>query len=301
MTAPADFDQSDTDLSKRSQKALVDLLSTSPQKVFSRRDLGALLKDAIRKDQLPGSVTLSKSIAFLESQGLTKVVLSSPSVPSAPVTRYIWGPLSLYALGASLRPEAYVSHASAVFLHGLTEQLPKTLYVNKEQSAKPAPSGELTQEAIDRAFAGTQRSSTYVYPYEGYRFVILSGKNTNRLEVSQLQDPQGQLVEATKLERTLIDIAVRPAYAGGVFEVMTAYRAAKDRVSVNTLVATLQQLEYVYPYHQAVGFYLQRAGVEPQKLERLKQLGLRFDFYLAHRMGPTAYSPEWRIHFPEGL
>jgi predicted transcriptional regulator of viral defense system len=55
----------------------------------------------------------------------------------------------------------------------------------------------------------------------------LSGKNTNRLEVSQLRDPQGQLVDATKLERTLIDIAVRPAYAGGVFEVMTT--RARDR------------------------------------------------------------------------
>lgn len=88
--------------------------------------------------------------------------------------------------------------------------------------------------------------------------------------------------------------------AGGVFEVAKAYMAAKDRLSVNTLVATLKQLGHVYPYH-AVGFYLQRAGVEPSKLGRLKQLGLNFDFYLSHKMGPTTYSPEWRIRFPEGL
>jgi hypothetical protein len=173
--------------------------------------------------------------------------------------------------------------------------------VNKEQTAKPPPDGELTQAAIDRAFAGPQRASTYVWPYEGFRFVLLNGKQTNRLEVSQVRDPQGEYVDTTKLERTLIDIAVRPAYAGGVFEVLKAYRAAKDRISVNTLAATLQQLGYVYPYHQAVGFYLQRADVEPQKLERLKQLGLKFDFYLAHKMGPTSYSSDWRIHFPEGL
>src|SRR3990172_11282836 len=291
----------ETKLSKRSQKALLDLLTAAPRKVLSRRDLTVLLRGAANEEQLRESVSLSGSIAFLESHGLSRVVLRLPSTPGGPITRYVWGPISMYALGVSLRPGAYLSHGSAVFLHGLTDQIPKTIYVNKEQSAKPPPGGELTQVALDRAFANAQRSSTYVFSYEGYRFALLSGKKTNRLEVSQLRDPQGEYVDVTKLERTLIDIAVRPAYAGGVFEVLKADRAATDRLSVNTLVATLKQLGYVYPYHQTVGFYLQRAGVEPEKLERLKQLGLKYDFYLAHKMGPTSFSPEWRIHFPEGL
>jgi hypothetical protein len=293
-------DASETTLSKRSQKALLELIEGTSRKVVTRRDLTTLVKGAVAQKLLPQSITLTESIAFLEAAGLKKIVLRLPT-HGEPIIRYAWGPLSMYALGVSMRPGAYLSHASAVFLHGLTEQIPKTVYVNKEQSPKPAPEGDLTQEALDRAFANAQRASTYVFEYEGYRFVLLSGKNTNRLEVSQLRDPQGEYVDATKLERTLIDITVRPAYAGGVFEVLKAYRAAKDRVSVNTLVATLRQLGYVYPYHQAVGFYLQRAGVESEKLTRLKQLGLKYDFYLAHKMGPTAFSPEWRLHFPEGL
>ncbi len=294
------LDAPETTLSKRSQKALLDLIEGTSRKVLTRRDLTTLVKGAVAQKLLPQAITLSESIAFLEAHGLKKIVLRLPT-DSSPITRYAWGSLSIYALGVSMRPGAYLSHASAVFLHGLTDQIPKTVYVNKEQSAKPAPEGQLTQEGIARAFAGAQRSSTYVFEHEGYRFVLLSGKNTNRLEVSQVRDPQGEYVDATKLERTLIDIAVRPAYAGGVFEVLKAYRAARDRLSVNTLIATLRRLGYVYPYHQAVGFYLQRAGVEPEKLQRLRDLGLNFDFYLAHKMGPTSYSPEWRIHFPEGL
>jgi len=288
-------------LSKRSQRALLALMAAAPRKVLSRRDLTDLLHGADTDGKLPAYIPLPEAIAFLEAHGLSKIVLRLPSAPGDPITRFVWGPVSMYALGASMRPGAYLSHASAVFLHGLSDQIPKTIYVNKEQSVKPAPAGQLTQEALNRAFANAQRSSTYVFEYEGYRFVLLSGKNTNRLEVSQLRDPQGEPVDATKLERTLIDITVRPAYAGGVFEVLKAYRAAKDRISVNTLVATLRQLGYVYPYHQAVGFYLWRAGLEPEKLQRLRDLGLNFDFYLAHKMGPTSYSPEWRIHFPEGL
>ena len=36
-------------------------------------------------------------------------------------------------------------------------------------------------------------------------------------------------IRLTNIERTLIDIAVRPVYSGGVFEVLKAYRLAKDK------------------------------------------------------------------------
>jgi len=309
MVRPTDADQvaledapNDSKLSKRTQRQVVALLGRADREVFSRRDLSAFFRSAADEGQLPHSASGSGLISFLETQGLSRVVLRPPDgAASPPIVRYVWGPVSMFAVGTSMRPGAYLSHGSAVFLHGLTDQIPKTIFVNKEQSAKPAPTQPLTQAGIDRAFANSQRASTYVFSHEGYRVVLLSGKHTNRLEVSEVTGPQGELVDATKLERTLIDITVRPAYAGGVFEVAKAYEAAKDRVSVNTLIATLKQLGHVYPYHQAVGFYLQRAGVDPAKLARLKQLGLSFDFYLSHKMGPTAFSSEWRIHFPEGL
>src|SRR5882672_4945604 len=47
------------------------------------------------------------------------------------------------------------------------------------------------------------------------RIVLLSGKHTGRLGVTKTLGPQGEQLELTDLERTLIDIAVRPTYAGG--------------------------------------------------------------------------------------
>ncbi|MGB8931947.1 MAG: hypothetical protein WCC48_11930 [Anaeromyxobacteraceae bacterium] len=288
-------------LSKQSQKAILRLLDDVPHRVFTRRDLGSIISNATQSGQLSVSVSATRFIDFLGSHGLTRVRFAAPENAPAAVTRYVWGPVSLFSLGLSLRAGAYLSHGTAVFLHGLTDQIPKTVYVNKEQSPKPPPTLPLSQEGLNRAFANAQRASTYVFGWEGNRFVLLSGKNTNRLEVSELAGPAGERLDVTKLERTLIDITVRPAYAGGVFEVAKAYRAAKDRISINTLVATLKQLGYLYPYHQAIGFYLERAGVDPAKLEKLKQLGLNFDFFLSHKMGPTSYSPEWRLRFPEGM
>jgi hypothetical protein len=83
--------------------------------------------------------------------------------------------------------------------------------------------------------------------------------------------------------------------------VLQAYKSAKDRVSVNTLIAILKKLDYVYPYHQVIGFYMQRAGYDEKRYERLRSLGLNFDFYLSYGMKDSDFDPSWRLHYPKGL
>jgi len=186
-------------------------------------------------------------------------------------------------------------------LWGLTEQIYKTIYVNQEQSAKPRPTARLLQQSLDRAFRSQQRASRYAFSYGESKFVLLSGKQTERLEVTSLKGEYGEPLSVTKIERTLIDAVVRPSYAGGISQVLDAYRAARDKLSASVLIATLKKLDYVYPYHQSIGFLMERAGYEPKQYERMRALGLDFDFYLVHGMREPAYDSKWRLHFPKGL
>lgn len=64
----------------------------------------------------------------------------------------------------------------------------------------------------------------------------------------------GAKVRVTSLERTLLDATVRPGYAGGVANVLEAYRRAREDLNVSRLINTLGELDHVYPYHQAIGF-----------------------------------------------
>lgn len=280
------------------------LLRQQPQKVFTRADLDRALQRFGMDAGVPPSLHVSRLIRVLvEEADLREIELSREGRTGnvTTKTRYAWGDISPYAIGMSLVTGAYLSHASAMFLHALTDQIPKTIYVNREQSPKPPPRSALSQASINRAFKRPPRQSTYVFTSEDARFLLLSGKNTGRLEVAPILTPQGELVDATKLERTLIDIVVRPVYAGGPHEVMRAYQAAASRLSVNTLVATLKKLDYVYPYHQAIGFLLERAGLPQQQLDKLAALGLEWDFYLAHQLVSPEYSSRWRLFYPKGL
>ena len=133
------------------------------------------------------------------------------------------------------------------------------------------------------------------------KITLLSGKHSDRLGVIRMTSHQGEQLELTDLERTLIDIAVRPAYAGGVKVVAEAYRRALPRISVTRLTKMLADLQYVYPYHQVIGFYLQNAGHPFPRLEALREAGINFDFYLEHGVKPTWFDPNWRIHCPDDL
>jgi predicted transcriptional regulator of viral defense system len=103
------------------------------------------------------------------------------------------------------------------------------------------------------------------------------------------------------LERTLVDLTVRPLYAGGVPEVLEAYRRAREEVSMMKLLAVLKRFQYVYPYHQAVGFYMERSGYRSSQFEQLRQKGFEFDFYLGYGMPEKEYDSNWRLYIPKGL
>ncbi len=279
---------------------IIKLFDERNQKVYRIDELAEILHNYSRNWRLTVNQSVAGFVDFLTKRSiLHQIELKGPNDS---LKRYVWGSPNVYAIALSLHKNAYLSHGTAVFLHGVTDQIPKTIFVNHEQSPKPKKSAPLTQDLINAAFKNPVRISHAVYTSgNNLQIQSINGMYTGRLEVGNLTDPYGSQVEATKLERTLIDIVVRPNYAGGVFQVLQAFRAALPRISVNLMMATLKHMDYAYPYHQCIGFYLERAGFEEPRIEYFRKMPKLFDFYLAHGLGETEYDKRWRLFYPKGM
>ncbi len=268
--------------------------------MLSRDDLQRIASpETIEKWGLPPGISFGRIVDFLCRNADLRDVRFE--FPGRNVHRYLVGRVSPFEVVQTLKPNAYFTHYSAMYLHGLTDQVPKIIYLNFEQHLA-AGGGTLTQTGIDRAFKGKCRVSHNVAAYDEFQVTVLNGANTGHLGVIEIDSSDGARLRTTGLERTLIDTTVRPVYSGGVIEVARAFVESRARLSVPVLVNMLQKLNFTYPYHQSIGFYLERAGgYEPSEIELLRQFPMEFDFYLDYHMRRTEYHPRWRLHVPKGF
>jgi hypothetical protein len=273
---------------------------TNFDRAFTFSDLESIFNEHTHLWNLPRSMTAQIFVKMLLSKTkLRELRLRSSDYPT--LLRYTWGThASPVSVALSVKNGAFFSHASAMWIHGLNPNH-KNIFVNKEQSEKRRNSGQLSQEAIHRAFRNQQRRSRLAYKYRDSTITVLSGKHTGRLEVEVAKAPSGHNLYVTSLERTLVDLTVRPGYAGGVPAVLEAFRLARSRASVKKLMELLTKLDYIYPYHQSIGFYLSRAGYSEEDQLIARGSGLELDFYLCHGLDDPTFDQNWRIFFPPTL
>ena len=163
-------------------------------RVYSSRDLADLFDELRSEWNLPKNLKRSKfQKLVIENRTLEEIRLTATYPFDS--KRFHHGPFTNYELALSLRPDSYLSHGSAAFLHGLTDQEPEFIYVNKEQSPKNR-SGPLSQAGINRAFSNkletihvyrdARKDTNHAPKWKGFRALGreenegISGRNVRR-------------------------------------------------------------------------------------------------------------------------
>ena len=205
-----------------------------------------------------------------------------------------------------LIPKSYLSYFSSMYYHNLTQQLPKRIYLSVERKSN-APHNELQQDIINKALCKDGRKPTVVLSILGYEIYLLHSKEANRvgIKIVQLYDKDYRI---STLERTLIDIVVRNDLSGGIEEVVQVYKKAfqeyKKDISINKIIFILKKLNYIYPYHQVVGYLLSKSGFDATKFK--KEFEFKNDFFLTRGIinediNNLDYDDEFKIYIPKIL
>jgi hypothetical protein len=279
---------------------IVPFFNACARRVWTFPQLETVLANMREEWQLAERIRQDEFIEFLlDNTPFVRTVLIFPSVP---ITRYWWGAPNAYELAVSINPTGYFSHHTAAFLHGLIMDEPTPIYINIEQRANEARQGSLQQPNIDKAFKRPARISHSTATFGDRAICQLHGKSTGQLGVIGRNHPIYGQMRLTNVARTLIDMVVRPAYSGGVSTVLSAFRKAVEIVTADELKKVLEDLQHVYPYHQSIGFLMEKTGVwDNGSIEVFQKMGMIYDFYLDYQMDNPRYSSNWRLYYPTCL
>lgn len=222
-------------------------------------------------------------------------------------------PVSPYAIALSLSPHSYISHYSALYLHGLTLNIPKPIFVKKRRT-KPKPRRqapeELTQEMIDSAFSRPARTtgSIYTFEHEGKTQEVYLIEQSAGVDkgISSLPSPRAPAgVPVSSVEKTLIECAVKTNYAGGPSEVLDAFRRAKDRLKILRMMRLLMDEDYLFPYEKNILFYMDRAGYTERQKGLVRGFLTKgrdgFNTYLEAGMRRKRLDARIGVYYPEGM
>ncbi|WP_417849953.1 hypothetical protein [Thalassoglobus sp.] len=157
-------------VSDASREAVCSYFRTADSSVFKTRELQKLVGKMKGEWGLPASTSFEEVV---KCAGLVKVRLAFPSRPEV---RYCKEGVSIYELVLSVKPESYLTHHTALHLHGLVENAPENVFVNAEQSPKPRWESHLQQEKIDWAFQRQPRTTSNIAEYDERRVFLLSGQ-----------------------------------------------------------------------------------------------------------------------------
>lgn len=261
-------------------------------KVFALNDIKSIFVSKRSEWHMPNVATYKNFIEFLVEQ---KKWLIPIEIPRG--IRYILQIDEIISpdyVASHIYPDSYLSHYSAVSFHGLTGEIIKTIFSSREHAfSNRSELSDLDQQHIDNAFSKEMRKSNQYFEYNKQRIYVLSSKD------GQLGIKETNGIRVTTIERTLIDITVRPEYSGGVYEVLNIFINAKGKFSANKLRSLLLQLNYSYPYHQCLGFYLEIAGYPDDVLNLFKSMPIKLDFYLTYNIQDAEYNDTWKIHYPK--
>ena len=109
------------------------------KKVYSKEQLGRILEQNRVLWNLAFSMNNDK---FIEKLLSSEILIKREIIFNgylAKKERYLTSNASVFQVAVSLVNKSYLSHYSAVYFHGLTNQVPKTIYISFEQSKMSIP------------------------------------------------------------------------------------------------------------------------------------------------------------------
>ena len=186
-----------------------------------------------------------------------------------------------FEIAMALVAPAAISHWSAMSHHGLTEQVPRRVFVLTTARAVPRVRGK--KQAQDQ--------SGYPVGDTVYQFVQVKPERFFGIEQVWVNEAR---ISITDPERTLLDGLMAPPYCGDFAEVLHAFELRAPKLDVERIIQYALKLDTATA--KRLGWVLERQGIASDRLEPLRSVPIK-GYRVLDPSGPRhgPYEARWMI------
>jgi len=252
---------------------------------------------------------VSNFISDLKNDGIIKSYkLTAKNRKTVTVcTSRLLDEMNPYEIAIAMFPAGYFCNLSSIYYHALTNQIPKSIYICNEtiSARQKSRTNDLSNSKLRDAFITPHRYTSYVFQLKNFEIIVIDKEKGSRSGVIKVRAdnalcPNNSCI--TCIERALIDAVVTPQYNGGIVCVYTYFKNARHKLNIQKLADIYRQLNFVYPYSQSIGFFLERLGMKKQASVIYDAFPPKYTFYVDHNAKTSwEYDDKWNLYYPNGL
>lgn len=206
-----------------------------------------------------------------------------------------------------------LSYQTSCYLNNLIDNPGKYVYVtklsSKTKNQKLSNSNyhdkKLNQQNINNSFKKSMRKSNNVKTLSlkstSYNVLFIGSRNnTNTSDYTINLKDSNFNIYYTNLEKTLFDVTVRPSYLDNPLDLIKIYKNAKGKIDIDILKKLLADSNFLYPYHQSIGFLLELTGHKEAHYKYFNELPIYNDFFIFYNsdIEKMEYNKKWNIYYP---
>lgn len=204
--------------------------------------------------------------------------------------------IDIYDIASTRSRKSFFSFHTALSIHNLILNQPKQIYLTLERPTFIKGLSNLEQSTIDEVFSKPAKTTNNKRAYNIYSITLVNGQHQNNIGIIPFRS-----YKVSDIERTLIDICVRPFYSGGVSQVLSIFNEVKDIMDTEKLFEYYRNMNFIYPYHQIIGFYLDKSGYPKESYEKFLSLRTDIKFYITYNILHKNFSEKWNLYYPMGM
>jgi len=259
---------------------------------YSSKELRLLMNRLKYDGYISQSLNFNTFYNRLVENGLKQEIVT---INENNIVRYFFNNnLDIFKKSLALQKGSFLSMSTALNYQGLSTFSDNFIYISKEQPVKNIELGNdsLTQEKINSAFKKDYRRTKSFGKIEGKFVVLLSPKYSANYGVIKYND-----IMVSSINRALIEMIVNIQYFKSSSKIIETFRPIKDKIMLEKVYSILEHFNFIYPYYQCIGFYLEKIGFNKNELMNFTNKISVFDFYTEKNLDTYKYDKFWRMYY----